>query len=120
MTNIYGVVFQGKWWSTVYSVVGKWGLQNVWRLFRKQIWEEQWHGCDDMVEFLCLNSDLHFDSCADAEAPGCAKFTAFSVNELLPPTLLLENFQIGVYFFVVFNLKTCMHLGFRGIVWQCN
>lgn len=29
MTNIYGVVFQGKWWSIVYSIVGKWGLQNV-------------------------------------------------------------------------------------------
>lgn len=74
MTNIYRVVFQGKWWSTVYSTVGKWGLQNVWRFFRKQIWEEQWCGCDDMVEFPCLSSDLYFDSCADAEAPGCAKF----------------------------------------------
>lgn len=96
MTNIYGVVFQGKWWSTAYSTIGKWGLQSVWRLLRKEIWEEQWPGCDDMVEFPCLNSDLHFDCCADAEAQGCAKFTALRIwNELLPPSLLLENFQIG-------------------------
>lgn len=68
-----------------------------------------------MVEFPCLNSDLHFDSCADAEELGCAKFTASRVNELLPPTLLLENFQIGI-FLVVFNLEIHMHLRFRGIV----
>lgn len=67
-----------------------------------------------MAEFPCLSSDLHFDSCANAEAPDCAKFIAFRVNELPPPTLLLENFQIG--FLLLLLLKIHMNLRFKGIV----